>query len=261
MKKKNLFFTLLLGLVLVLVGCSNNSSQQLTKNKGELTIGLEGTYAPYSYRDGKKLEGFEVEFGKALAKEMGLKANFVPTKWDSLIAGLNANTFDVILNNMAINKDRVKRYNFADPYIYSKPVLIVKSDNPISSVQQIKGQKFAAGTGTDNFRYAEKFKADVVSAPDFQTAMSMIKQNRVIGAMNSKEAFLNWKKTNPAGAEGLKTVDISDEDIPVSEIAPMLNKKSSALTKKMSKAVKKLHDNGTLTKLSLKYFNGDITKK
>lgn len=51
-------------------------------HKGELTIGLEGTYSPYSYRKNNKLTGFEVDLGKAVAKKMGLKAKFVPTKWD-----------------------------------------------------------------------------------------------------------------------------------------------------------------------------------
>ena len=53
-------------------------------NKNELTIGLEGTYAPFSYRKDGKLQGFEVDLGKALAKKVGVKAKFVPTQWDSL---------------------------------------------------------------------------------------------------------------------------------------------------------------------------------
>ena len=52
------------------------------KTPDTLTIGLEGTYAPFSYRKDGKLQGFEVELGKAVAKKMGLKAKFVPTKWE-----------------------------------------------------------------------------------------------------------------------------------------------------------------------------------
>ena len=64
--------------------------QSELKTKGKLTIGLEGTYAPYSYRKNGKLTGFEVEMGRAVAKKMGVKADFVPTKWDSLVAGLGS---------------------------------------------------------------------------------------------------------------------------------------------------------------------------
>ena len=40
-------------------------------HKGELTIGTEGTFKPYSYRKNGKLTGFEVELGRAVAKKMG----------------------------------------------------------------------------------------------------------------------------------------------------------------------------------------------
>ena len=47
------------------------------KTKGKLTVGLEGTYAPFSYRsDSGKLTGFEVELVKAVAKKMKLKPVF-----------------------------------------------------------------------------------------------------------------------------------------------------------------------------------------
>ncbi|MDN6704506.1 MAG: transporter substrate-binding domain-containing protein, partial [Lactiplantibacillus plantarum] len=87
------------GVLLTACGSSNSSSKggytsELKQSK-QLTIGLEGTYAPYSYRQGGKLTGFEVDLGKAVAKKMNLKANFVPTKWDSLIAGLGSSKYDV----------------------------------------------------------------------------------------------------------------------------------------------------------------------
>ncbi|MEN3252925.1 hypothetical protein [Fructilactobacillus sanfranciscensis] len=61
--KKKLGLLLTIGLsALLLVACGNKSKQADTKTPGTLTIGMEGTYAPYAYRaqDGK-LTGFEVE--------------------------------------------------------------------------------------------------------------------------------------------------------------------------------------------------------
>ena len=66
-----------------------------------LPSAFEGTYAPFSYRKDGKLEGFEVELGKALAKKIGIKAKFVPTQWDSLIAGLGSQKFDLVLNDIS----------------------------------------------------------------------------------------------------------------------------------------------------------------
>lgn len=58
------------------------------------------------------MTGFEVELGKQLAKEMGLKAKFVPTKWDGLIAGLDTGKYDVVLNNVTITKERKRKIPF-----------------------------------------------------------------------------------------------------------------------------------------------------
>lgn len=74
----------------------------------QLTIGLEGTYKPYSYRQDGKLTGFEVKLGQALAKKLGLKAKFVPTKWDSLVAGVGADKYDLVLNNITQTPERKK---------------------------------------------------------------------------------------------------------------------------------------------------------
>jgi ABC-type amino acid transport/signal transduction systems, periplasmic component/domain len=259
-KRVILILSTIMALVLILTGCSSNkSSNNDTKTKGTLTIGLEGTYAPYSYRENGKLKGFEVELGKDLAKEMGLKAKFVPTKWDSLIAGLNSNTFDVVLNNVAINPSREKQYIFAKPYIYSKAALITKKDSSIKSVDDIKGKKFAEGTGTDNYNKAKKYDATIVPSSDFQSTMSMIDQGRVEGTINTKEAFLTWEKDHKD--TDLKYQVIPDSKIKNSRIAPIFNKKSTHLRNRVNKAMDKLYKDGTMKRLSNKYFGEDITKK
>lgn len=125
MLKKKLWFLLpLVALVtFTLTACTGTSSDTSKNsdvtaeliNKNELTIGLEGTYAPFSYRKDGKLEGFEVELGKALAKKIGVKAKFVPTQWDSLIAGLGSQKFDLVLNDISETPARKKVYNFTTP--------------------------------------------------------------------------------------------------------------------------------------------------
>ncbi|WP_125708416.1 transporter substrate-binding domain-containing protein [Companilactobacillus zhongbaensis] len=259
MKKRILvLLSLVATIALVLTGCSSNKSSE-TKTAGTLTIGLEGTYAPYSYRENGKLTGFEVDFAKALAKKMDLKAKFVPTKWDSLIAGLNSKTFDIVINNVGETKDREKHYIFAKPYVQSKSVLITKEDDPsIKSVDDLKGVKVAEGTGTDNYNKAKKFGANIVPSSDFATTMSMIKQGRVKATINSREAFLTWQKDNKNS--GLKYQVIPTNKIPNTKIAPIFNKDSTALRDKVNKAEQELREDGTLKRLSIKYFGEDISK-
>ena len=254
-----------IGAVLLTVGlsaCSSKSSSATDNlglnQKGTLTIGLEGTYAPYSYRKDGKLTGFEVELGKALAKQMGLKAKFVPTKWDGLVAGLGSNKYDVVLNNITKTPERAKSYLFSKPYIYSRYVLITNKDKSnLNSLNDIKGQKFAEGTGTNNEQVAKKFGATIVPSGDFTTSIALIKQGRVAGTINAREAWLAYKKSN--STTGLKVKDVSSEQ-KAAQVVALFNKKSTKLQQKTNQALAKLRQNGTLTKLYKKYFNGDITK-
>lgn len=65
-------------------------------------IGTEGTFAPFSYHDDNdNLVGYDVEVSEALAKELGVKV-----KWDSLIAGLDSDKYDLVTNQVAITAER-----------------------------------------------------------------------------------------------------------------------------------------------------------
>lgn len=256
----------ILGLSVALTACGNNNkSSKSSDYKSELkasktlTIGLEGTFAPYSYRENGKLTGFEVDLGKAVAKKLDVKAKFVPTKWDSLIAGLGSKKFDAVLNNITVTKERKKQYIFSTPYIYSRSILITKSDDTaIKNVNDIKDKKMAEGTGTDNERTAKKFGAEIVPSNAFENSLALVRQGRVAGTINSRESFLAYQKENETN--DLKYKLIPESKVSASEISVMFNKQSPALQKKVNQALKELRKDGTLTKLSEKYFGGDITK-
>ena len=122
------------------------------KSAGVFKIGTEGTYAPFTYHDESgKLVGFDVEIGEAVAAKLGVKAQFVEGKWDGLIAGLDANRYDTVINQVGITDARKQKYDFSEPYIASKAVLIVRDgDDSIKSFADLKGKKSAQSL-TSNF--------------------------------------------------------------------------------------------------------------
>lgn len=82
------------------------------KSAGVLKIGTEGTYAPFTYHDkDNKLVGFDVEIGEAVAAKLGVKPEFVEGKWDGLIAGLDVNRYDAVINQVGITEERKKKFN------------------------------------------------------------------------------------------------------------------------------------------------------
>ena len=58
-----------------------------------------------------QLTGYDIDVIKAVAKEEGYKLKFNETSWDSMFAGLDAKRFDVIANQVGINKRKEKNIN------------------------------------------------------------------------------------------------------------------------------------------------------
>ena len=110
MKKLGIKLLALTLLATVTTGCASskqeNTWDKIQENK-EIVIGTEGTFAPFSYHDDNdNLVGYDVEVSEALAKELGVKVKFVEVKWDSLIAGLDSDKYDLVTNQVAITAER-----------------------------------------------------------------------------------------------------------------------------------------------------------
>lgn len=249
-------------LALGLFGLTNSSKaasyQGKVVNSKQLTIGLEGTYKPYSYRQNGKLTGFEVDLGKALAKKLGLKAKFVPTKWDSLVAGVGADKYDLVLNNISQTPERKKNYLFSKPYIYSRYALISPKKDKLTKVTAIKGKTLAEGTGTNNAQVAKKYGAKIISSGEFSNSLALVRQGRADATINSLEAYYAYAKSNKKVSD-LNVTDLSKQVKPV-KVSALLKKDNKQLQTSVDKALKQLAADGTLTKLSKKYFGSDITK-
>ena len=87
-------------------------------HKSKLRVGLSA-FIPWSFQDKNgEWVGFEVDVAKQLAKDMGVKIEFVPTKWESLIPSLLAGKFDLIIAGMTRTPERALKINFTIPYDY-----------------------------------------------------------------------------------------------------------------------------------------------
>ncbi|RGI04882.1 amino acid ABC transporter substrate-binding protein [Coprobacillus sp. TM10-10] len=171
-------------LATVTTGCASSKQENTwdkIKEKKEIVIGTEGTFAPFSYYDDNdNLVGYDVEVSEALAKELGVKVKFVEVKWDSLIAGLDSDKYDLVTNQVAITAERKKKYDFSIPHTYSYPAIITKKDNTeITKMRNIKGRKFLQ-TGSSNFsKIVEKYNGEIVATNDWNENVSLVEQGRV----------------------------------------------------------------------------------
>src|ERR1035438_4681020 len=111
---------LLFAAALPAMAVADSNALDDVKKRGMLRIALEGTFPPFNYQDASgNLTGFEIDLGNALAKQIGVKAEFLPTKWDGILAGLDSGRYDVVLNQVTITPERQEKYDFSAPYTVS----------------------------------------------------------------------------------------------------------------------------------------------
>ncbi len=97
--------------------------------RGELRVGMEPGYMPFEMKDKKgNIIGFDVDFAKKMAKDMGVKLKLVPTTWDGIIAALIIEKYDIIMSGMTITQSRNLKINFADPYIVVGQTMMMRKE-------------------------------------------------------------------------------------------------------------------------------------
>ena len=97
----------------------NESTIEQVMKRGVLRVGMD-TFVPWAMKDktGEYI-GFEIDIARRLAEDMGVRVEFVPTKWAGIIPALLTGKFDVIIGGMGITPKRALKVNFSQPYDYS----------------------------------------------------------------------------------------------------------------------------------------------
>jgi len=235
-----------------------DTSLSAVKSAGQIVFATEGTYKPFSYHasGAGALTGYDVDVATAVAAKLGVKAKFEETQFDSIFAGLEAKRFDAIANQVTVNPVRQGKYDLSTPYTVSQGVIITKDDNnSIKSFDDLKGKTTAQSLTSNWYTLATQSGANVQSVEGWAQSVTLLKQGRVDAIVNDKLTFLDYQVSNPNS--GLKIAATTKDS---SDSAFAFRKGSTALTAAVDKAVAELKADGTLAKLSEKYFGQDVSK-
>ena len=248
---------LALGVLTLATPVLAQSALDQVKEAGALRIGTEGTYAPFTFHDDTgELVGFDVEIGREIAERLGVEAEFVEGPWDGLIAGVDANRYDVVINQVGITEERQAKYDFSEPYIASKAALVVRGDNTdITSFEDLAG-KSAAQTLTSNYgKLAQEFGAEIVPTEGFDQSIALVLQGRADATINDSLSFFDFKKHQPDA--DVKIV-ASEADADFSGV--LLAKGKPELLAAINEALAAIKADGTYAEISEKYFGEDVSQ-
>ncbi|WP_139691803.1 substrate-binding periplasmic protein [Sporolactobacillus terrae] len=270
LKKLNFLVMVMLAFLLI-VGCSNSSGgssssdsgssskktasdtlSQVKKN-GKIVIATTGDFRPFTYKDkSNNLVGYDIEWGKIIAKGLGVKPEFVTGQFSGLIPGLNSKRFDVIISGVTATPERKSTLNISDSYAKDGPVAIVeKGDNSVNDVRDLKGKIVGVNSGSvfeDTVKKIGGYKT-LKTYPGPNEGLADLDNGRINVEVLSLISGTDYLKNAPNG-DHFKIVGDPYEPY---DLGVAMRKGDDSLTKAINKIIAEQKENGTYEKLSKKY--------
>ena len=118
---KQKIIALATGLLLALgstAGIAAGSALNKVLDNGKIRVGTTGDFNPMSYKDPETKEymGHQIDAAKQLAADMGVEIEFVPTDWKTLINGIVADKYDIVMTGTSMTVGRAKAAGYTIPW-------------------------------------------------------------------------------------------------------------------------------------------------
>lgn len=263
MKKAFSYISIFL-MILLSVSCSKDSEDKnlldTIKEKGEITIAMEGTWAPWTYHDEDGvLTGYDTEIGRIIAEKLGVSPVFVEGEWDGLLAGIDAGRYDIMINGVDVTPERAEKYDFTVPYAFNRTAVIVRGDDDrITSMEDLAGMHTANTISSTYAEVAEFYGAEVTGVDDLNQTFELLKSGRIDATLNAEVTYYDYMKAHPES--GFRIAVIADDP---TEVAIPMRKGSETetLREEINRIIDELSSSGELSDLSSRFFGTDISQR
>ena len=130
------------------------------KKRGELVVATEMQFPPFDMSDNGVYKGVDRELIDAVAKELGVKVSYLDLPWTSVLPGLEAKKFDLVIAPVTITKERMKHYAFSAPIADATAALMKRADDKsIMKPEDIAGKTVGGQKGTSQVAQLKEFAA------------------------------------------------------------------------------------------------------
>lgn len=267
---KKRLFTILSSLMIgatVLTGCSStkNPKEEVSNQEGKekLIIGVSTEYSPWCFKENDKNKGFEVDVWNEIGKRTGYEIEYQTAKFSGLVGMLDAEKIDTIAHQMSTTEERKVKYDFTETYAYSKYKFVVPKDSNISKIEDVKGMKIGCVLGGNGEKTIRDINEKYNLGLDIVT-YDGVPMEQDVEAGRLDVAWLSEVKAKTTIEQAKLALKIADVDTGVYEINQYpfrKEEKSKEKIEKINEAIKAMHEDGTFTELSNKWFGLDTTKE
>jgi polar amino acid transport system substrate-binding protein len=238
---------IVLGLVAAGCGTTGGSTGQLQ----EISVATDATWPPFESvnEQTKGLEGYDIDLMEAIAKEAGLKINWVNVGFDSLLTGMATGQYDAAIAVITITPERAKQMNFSDPYYDAGQVIAVQiDDNSISKPSDLAGKTAGALLASTGAMEIEKIPGATLKNYDSIDQGFLDLMNGQINAVVADSPLVyEYVAKNSSKIKSVGTPFTSEQ------YGIAVKKGADDLLAKINKGLKAVKDKGILTQLEDKW--------
>ncbi len=259
------------------------ATAQVAQAEDAIRIATEGAYAPWNFSGPNNvLEGFEIDLANELCERMKAKCEIVAQNWDGIIPSLTAGKYDAIMAAMSITPKREEVMAFSAPYAAAINSFAAMEDNDLANLpetgkplsvdseaakpvleeiaKKIQGkavgvqgsttasafmeQYFQGGADVREYKTTEEHNFDLASA----RLDAVVANATVLAAALEKDDMKGAKLTGPLFSGKVFGM-----------IGVGLRKEDTALKARFDDVIKAAVADGTVKKLSEKWFKVDVS--
>ena len=258
-KKLTYSFLRLALLVLLLNGCATTKTCKIDKieKRGTLLVGTTGDYRPLSYLEPStnKYWGFDADLAEVIAKDFGVKVEFVPTSWPTLTSDmLNENLFDVAICGISITDARKELMLMSEGYLRNGKTILCRKDDAqrYQSLDDINKPEVVVmvNPGGTNQKFANEHlpKAKIIVHQKNEEIPSLV-------AAGKADIMITEVVEAPYYVENDSRLAAPLIEKPFTEgtIGVLMRKGDECLLKRVNAVLKKCKKDGRLERLKAKY--------
>ena len=207
------------------------------KQSGKLIIGVFSDKAPFGYidKDGN-YQGYDVYFAERLAKDLGVKAEYISLEPANRVEYAKTGKVDIVLANFTVTKERAEQVDFALPYMKVALGVVSPAKANITSIEQLKDKPLIVAKGTTAETYFDKHHPEIklLKFDQYTETFNALLDGRGAAFSTDNTEVLAWAMKNPDFKVGITSLGDLDT------IAPAVQKGNKELLAYINDEIKKL---------------------
>ena len=282
-KKAGSWLTFVLITVFTLAIAGSTEAKEWKK----VRIASEGAYAPWNFMDPSgKLSGYEIDLANDLCSRMKVECELIAQDWAGLFPGLNAGKYDMVMASVGVTEKRKETLSFSNFYAYqSSKFAVLKSNSLAKTVpdsnamvdldnmtpesnkaidalkKALSAKVIGAQTATNQYKFLDANFKDIAEIRDYKTAEQTdldLSAGRIDALLVSTTYLKPLMATDKGKDLALIGPFFRGKYFPIGNAAAFRKDQDKELVQMFNAALETAIKDGTVSKLSLKWFKYDV---